>query len=200
MYFTKILVSAVTFLALVVFVTTSRPLFSSSSDHEVERMSSATARIDTPHSAPPRRLRLPALGIDAAVQHVGLLRSGRVGVPTNFSDVGWYMHGPIPGQMGNALFDGHVDNALGLAGVFKILKKSSVGDDVYVVVADGTSHHFKITSVEIFSLETVPKDRIFGQKDYSGLALITCTGTWNRKKQTYNERVVAFARLVTPIQ
>ena len=32
-----------------------------------------------------------------------------MGVPTNFTDVGWYRYGPAPGTPGNAVIDGHLD-------------------------------------------------------------------------------------------
>src|SRR5258708_38380056 len=60
----------------------------------------------------PDRLDIPVLNIDAAVLQVGIARSGHMAVPPNFTDVGWYKYGSLPGQKGSAVMAGHVDNGL----------------------------------------------------------------------------------------
>ncbi|MGH7141605.1 MAG: class F sortase [Minisyncoccia bacterium] len=79
----------------------------------------------------PVRLVIPALNINANVQHVGISYAGNVMVPSNFTDAAWYRGSAEPGQQGMAVIDGHVDNGLGLAGVFKHLTDIKVGDDIY---------------------------------------------------------------------
>ena len=47
--------------------------------------------------APPVRVRLPALRVDAPVTPVGVDDRGRMDVPFNIRTVGWYRFGPGPG-------------------------------------------------------------------------------------------------------
>jgi sortase A len=144
----------------------------------------------------PERLHIPSLGIDATIQQVGRTVSGRMGVPGNYSDVGWYKYGPLPGEQGSAVLAGHVDNALGLSGVFKHLQDMRAGDVVYVTARDGTKTAFMVTSVEIFPYDDAPIERIFDRGSETSLNLITCTGKWIRKKQMYGERVVVFTKRI----
>ncbi len=143
----------------------------------------------------PVRLRIPALGIDAAVQHVGLGKSGAMAVPTNYSDVAWYRYGPAPGALGSAVVDGHVDNGLSLPGVFKHLNDIKVGDRLEVVAASGAVKTFKVTDVKTYPYDAVPTELIFNRGDTARLNLITCEGAWVPGKKTYDERLVVFSEL-----
>lgn len=145
----------------------------------------------------PERLAIPALSIDAAVQDVGITAKGNMGVPDNFVDVGWYTYGAIPGQPGTAVIDGHVDNGLSLAGVFKHLDSIQTGDDIYVTNYAGQKLHFVVSDIEYYGYEDAPTNQIFNN-DSNGaqLELITCSGTWVPDQKTYDERLVVTATLV----
>jgi len=143
----------------------------------------------------PARLRIPALGINANVQQTGLTKSGAMGTPTNFTDVAWYKPGPVPGQAGSAVIDGHVDNGLSLAGVFKYLVDIKVGDDLYVDTKDGRALHFVVTDVETYPYHAVPTGLVFNRVDAARLNLITCEGVWVGADKTYDHRLVVFAEL-----
>ena len=147
-------------------------------------------------TALPDRLIIPALKIDASVQQTGVKADGSMGTPSNFTDVAWYKYGPIPGQVGSAVIDGHVDNGLALAGVFKHLADIKVGDDVYVQQKDGSKLHFVVIEIEIYPYKDAPPQKIFGQNDMARLNLITCDGTWVKNDKTYDERLVVFTKLV----
>ena len=112
--FTYGAVAALTALATVVFITT---LSRATIFAPVEDVATSTSPAISASAAPgeyPARLRIPALGIDAHVQQTGLTKSGAMGAPTNFTDVAWYKFGPVPGQMGSAVIDSHMDNGLAL--------------------------------------------------------------------------------------
>jgi LPXTG-site transpeptidase (sortase) family protein len=143
-------------------------------------------------TSPPVRLVIPSLSINAKVQQVGLNAKGEMGIPTNFKDVGWYKYGTVPGQLGSAVIDGHIDNALALPGVFKHLEDIKKGDDVYVVANDGTTLRFVVSEVATYPYTDGPTEHIFGANDVARLNLITCTGTWVSSKHTYNERFVVY--------
>jgi len=143
----------------------------------------------------PRRLRIPALGIDAFVRHVGLNAEGNMATPGNYTDVGWYKYGAVPGFVGSAVMDGHVDNALALDGVFKHLGNLKAGDEIYVDTASSTKLRFVVTEVASYTVKDVPLERIFNARDTAHLTLITCTGEWNRDKEEYAERLVVYGSL-----
>ncbi len=144
----------------------------------------------------PTRLIIPALSINANVQHVGLNAVGNIRTPDNFTDVAWYVDSAVPGRPGVALIDGHVDNGLGLAGVFKHLNTIKVGDTISVVTNKGTTVHFVVTSVSTYNYQKVPMAALLGPTQTPTLRLITCDGTWVPGQLTYNERLVVTAKLV----
>lgn len=140
----------------------------------------------------PLRLQIPSLSINARVQQVGLNAKKNMAAPTNFTDVGWYKYGTVPGQLGSAVIDGHVDNGLALSGVFKRLGDMAIGDDVYITARDGSRLHFVVTDIQSYPYTDAPSERIFSAKDAAHLNLITCAGTWIKGKRTYDERLVVY--------
>jgi LPXTG-site transpeptidase (sortase) family protein len=147
----------------------------------------------------PTRLIIPSLSINANVQYVGKNAEGNMRAPTNFTDAAWYKDGTIPGKLGSAVIDGHVDNGLGLAGVFKHLGDLKEGDDVYVVTKDGSKLHFVVSKTETYPYTDAPAGEIFTADDKARLNLITCAGTWLRGGQTYNERLVVYTTYVDTV-
>jgi len=154
-------------------------------------------RREVPPEEQPARLLIPALGIDAHIQYVGVNGSGNMGTPSNFTDVAWYKFGTAPGEIGSAAIDGHVDNGLGLAGVFKRLGDLKVGDDVYVTRKNGEKLHFKVYNVVSYPYTDVPLDLIFNKADGRFLNLITCEGTFIKNEKTYDQRLIVYTRLVS---
>jgi len=55
-----------------------------------------------------------------------------IGTPNNFTDVAWYSAGVVPGEVGSTIIVGHVDNGLGMAGVFIHLADIEMGDQVTI--------------------------------------------------------------------
>jgi sortase (surface protein transpeptidase) len=143
----------------------------------------------------PVRLIIPSLNIDAEVQAVGQTANKAMGVPTNYTDVGWYKYGPVPGQIGSAVIDGHVDNGLALPGVFKQLHALRQGDEVFVITENHETLRFIVTEVARYAYTDAPTDRIFGQTDRARLNVITCSGRWIKKAETYDERIVVYTIL-----
>ena len=148
-----------------------------------------------PSATLPARLIVPAIDIDADVQHVGVKADGSMGTPSNFTDVAWYKYGTIPGQRGSAVIDGHVDNGLSLPGVFKRLGELEIGDDVYVEQKNGSKMRFVVVDIKHFPYDEAPRELIFGRSDAVRLNLVTCEGDWIRQQKTDSERLVAFTEL-----
>ena len=145
---------------------------------------------------PPLRLVIPAIRLDTRVQQAGLLAGNRMAAPTNFSDVAWYKYGTVPGAAGSAVIAGHLDNGLGLNGVFKNLSKLKAGDEIEVQTASSTVR-FVVERLETYPYDQVP-GTIFTAADAARLNLITCAGKWIKTPAlgwTVDHRLVVYAVL-----
>lgn len=145
----------------------------------------------------PQTLQIPSINVEAKVQEVGITTDGDMAAPHSLTDVGWYKYGTIPGNIGSAVIDGHVDNGLSLPAVFYNLKKLTKGDDIYITRKDSSTVHFKVASVDIYHYKEVPMEMIVHQNDKARLRLITCTGDWVPQDKTAEYRVVVTAELVS---
>src|SRR3989344_591298 len=140
----------------------------------------------------PARLQIPKLDIDAKVQYVGLTKKGNMAAPNNFTDVGWYKYGTVPGEEGSAVIAGHVDNGIALPAIFNKLDDLAEGDDIYVETSEGTRVRFIVKEKNVYDFDE-KVDMVFNQKDASILRLITCAGVWVPKIRTHDKRLVVTA-------
>ncbi|HEY5383322.1 MAG TPA: class F sortase [Candidatus Paceibacterota bacterium] len=145
----------------------------------------------------PARLTITSIGVDAAVEQVGKKADGSMGTPQKFGDVAWYALGAKPGEAGNAVIDGHVNNALTTAGVFDHLSQVQVGDTITVADASGRQVSFAVTKIQTITDTSAQDSSIFNTSGPAGLVLITCQGDWVPSAKSFNERLVVFATLVT---
>src|SRR5215471_3801651 len=144
-------------------------------------------------AAPPARLSIPVLGVDADVEAVGVDGQGRMGTPSRPEHVGWYRQGAAPGQPGNAVIDGHLDWTSGPA-VFWQLHRLRVGDEAFVSGSDGTRLRFVVDSVSTIAYDA-NVDGLFVTLGPPSLTLLTCTGAWDRQRATYLQRLVVHLSL-----
>lgn len=153
----------------------------------------------TPESvghAPPARLKIPRIGVDAVVEHVGVTADGNMDVPKTWENTAWYDQGPAPGNPGNAVIDGHLDSYTGPA-VFARLRELKPGDDLAVVTESGEELHFTVVEVSSFPADAAPIGRLFGPEFTPHLNLITCEGNWDKARKAYDQRLIVFTRLAT---
>lgn len=143
----------------------------------------------------PSRIRIPNIGVDAFVEHVGLTKDGAMDTPHDFWNTAWYKLGAMPGEPGNAVIAGHVDYITSVA-VFWNLKKLQPGNKIYIKDDKGTELVFEVYEVESYHYTAAPLDRIFGAADTPQLNLITCTGNFDRKTANYDQRLVIYSRLI----
>jgi hypothetical protein len=147
-------------------------------------------------TAPPVRLLIPALNVNAQVEALGVDRAGAMETPRNLWNVGWYRPGPVPGAQGDAVIDGHT----GLPGsplVFSGLSRLTVGADVIAVLADGTRNRFSVTSLRSWPANAHPAG-LFSSDGAPRLSLITCIGSYDGTTQTYADRLIVETRYVGP--
>lgn len=144
----------------------------------------------------PERLKVPSLGIDAAVEQVGQKADGSMGTPEDFDNVGWWSEGQKPGQAGNVVFAGHVNNGLTRAGVFEHLGQVKKGDYITVSNAEGRTIIYEVAQIDVYETDQAPLAKIFAKKGPSQVVLITCEGEWQGDERSFDKRLVVIARQV----
>ena len=143
---------------------------------------------------PPVRIRLAGHGIDAPVDAVGVDDGGKMAIPTDVARVGWYAPGGIrPGRSGTAVFAAHVDSRTQGLGVFAPLREVTLGDEVTIEHADGTTSRWRVTARTSALKEELDLDTVFSRTGEPRIALITCGGEFDEARRRYAENVVVIA-------
>jgi LPXTG-site transpeptidase (sortase) family protein len=197
------------FIVVIVISTHSSQLYRSRNDHLSEYNKSelnhtypkktivtrTTKNKQSTNGIIPVRLYIPSLDLHATVEPVGV-SNGRMEVPRSTEKVGYLSNGVLPGSVGNAVMDGHVDNYKGPA-VFFRLKKLKNGDTIIVKNEKGYAITFVVDSVKIYKVNEAPIKKIFGPANEPRLNLITCTGKYSRKKREHEARLVIFTKRIS---
>ena len=147
-------------------------------------------------AAPPApvRVKIEAIGVDAVVAALGIdPDNGQMDVPPNVSEVGWYRHGPVPGEAGSSVMAAHVDLSGPGRGVFWSLGELEPGDRIIVDYADGTSAEFSVEARNTYLKTDLPLDAIFARGGTPVLTLVTCGGGFNTSIGRYDSNVVVYA-------
>ena len=138
------------------------------------------------------RLVIPRIGVDAQIHAVGLDRSGAMASPSGLEEVGWFNNGPAPGELGDAVIDGHYGASQ--PGVFRKLRFLGPGDEIDVVWPDGHVVSFVVSSKEAVPASSHPAG-LFTRSGAARLSLITCAGAWVQSQRTYSDRLIVTAML-----
>ncbi|WP_350279389.1 DUF4142 domain-containing protein [Kribbella sp. HUAS MG21] len=150
----------------------------------------AGAITDAEAAVPPVKLVLPGF-LEATVTPVATAHDGQLQVPRSKADVGWWAAGAAPGAAGGTvLLAGHVDTARG-RGVFAALSEVPVGTRVAVTDGDGDDHWYRIVARRTYNQDALPAD-LFRGAAKPRLALVTCTGSYDRLKQRYSQNLVLY--------
>lgn len=139
----------------------------------------------------PLHLIIPAINVNANVQHLGINEKGEMDVPDNTADVGWFNLGPRPGEIGSAVKDGHFNGKDGASGIFKNLFKLKSGDKLYVEDDIGVMTTFIVREIRTYNPGY--EEEVFSLNDNAHLNLITCDGTWDETRKSYSKRLIVFA-------
>jgi sortase (surface protein transpeptidase) len=138
------------------------------------------------------RLRIPVIGVDAPLEHLGLASDGAIAAPRRWEDAGWYAAGPRPGQPGPAVILGHVDSVSGPA-VFYRLAGLAPGTPVLVDRADGSTVRFRVSGRLQVAKSQFPADLVYGPTLAPSLRLVTCGGVFDRRTRHYTDNIVLTA-------
>jgi Sortase domain len=147
----------------------------------------------------PVSVRIPAIGVNSKLLHLGLNADGTVQVPpvrTSAGRAAWYKYSATPGQIGSSVIEGHVDSQRGPA-VFFRLGALRRGDRIDVTLADGVTAVFRVTGVREYSKSRFPAKAIYGATGFAALRLITCGGAFDYHTGHYLSSTVVFASLAS---
>lgn len=147
--------------------------------------------------ANPVRLLIPAIGVNAPIEAVGVTSAGELAIPTQnpWEHVGWYKSGPRPGERGSSVIDGHLNRPGGYPAVFWRLRDLHVGDQVMAIDVSGKTFRFRVIRTALYSPQDAPIQEIFGDESGTYLNLITCAGDWIPSQHQTNLRLVIYTSL-----
>jgi sortase A len=145
----------------------------------------------------PVRVTVPAIGVDANIQDVGLADDGSMGAPVGYDDIAYYTLSVSPGIPGYSAFTGHI-SSIYFPGVFYHIDQLGKGNTIHVFGDDGAELVFLVTEVDRYPADNFPMDKVFGaQTTKPGVVLITCGGDWDPSAHLFGDRIVVYATLST---
>lgn len=197
-------------LALILIVTISVAVYILTSNEETDSKKNnsivVTESTERPDENPPdgctsignmpREISFPTLDKNGCIQMVGVDRNGDIAVPTNIHIAGWYINSVKPGEKGLSIMDGHRDGVT-KPGLFKdidLLKKS---DRFTITLGDMSEIEFEVVDVKVATIKET-YDLMYEKKDdiESQLNLVSCIGNFDKKRNTYDSRVLVVSKRV----
>jgi LPXTG-site transpeptidase (sortase) family protein len=136
------------------------------------------------------RLVIPDIGVDAPIVVLGLLPDKTMDSPDGPEEVAWYTFSAKPGQIGNVVMSGHLDYINYGAAVFWHLSELRPGDEIRLVLEDGTLVEYQVETVAEYDEATAPVQDIVGPTADESITLITCSGSFDPSSLHYNRRLV----------
>ncbi len=149
----------------------------------------------TPH---PVRISIPAIDVTSELLELGLNPDNTVAVPApgpDYDKAAWFTGSPLPGDVGLAVIEGHVDSAANGPSVFFQLGALVPGNDVEVARADDSTLRYLVDSVRSFPKDNFPTLEVYGNTAGPELRLVTCGGEFDADKHSYLNDTVVFAHL-----
>ena len=164
---------------------------------DVPTVNSSLDQNQVPQAVPPQRIRVDSLGIDMAIDPVGLAADGAMELPKDPSLAAWYRFGPSPASAAGAtVIAAHVDSLVYDIGPFAQLATATAGTEIVVTTEDGQDRRYAVESVQTVTKQDVPWDSIFDRSGSNRLTLVTCGGEFDYDALTYLSNVIVSA---TPI-
>ena len=143
----------------------------------------------------PRYIKIDGYDISGCIQKVGLDQHGAVAVPSNVHVAGWFTGGPVPGQSGVSLIDGHVMGRFGRA-IFSDLQLIKAGDTISVQYGDQSWKTFTVQDSHAYAVADTDA-HLFDALDgvSKQLNIVTCYGGYDHNTQQYDKRLIVRAVL-----
>jgi hypothetical protein len=156
----------------------------------------------------PARMSIPAIGVDAPVETIGLDRrggldaSGRapLAAPVDQRKVGWFADGPKPGAgTGTVLTNGHTYRDGSAVFQQDFPTRVQVGQEVDLVLDNGSTCRYRITTVwrDVDAATGYPQlvadQGLYQQTGPERLFLETCSGPWLTNERRFEDITVVLA-------
>jgi hypothetical protein len=171
---------------------TTAPAPAAAAVPEVPRRSADLTGQPLPASAPVR-VQVAALGIDMAIEGVGL-DGDAMALPANPAVAAWYRYGSAPGSpAGSTVVAAHVDSLIYDLGPFAELAEAPAGTEIVLQTADGVAHRYTIASVDVVEKPAVPWSAVFDRSGPPRLTLVTCGGEFDYDARRYLSNVLVTA-------
>ena len=143
----------------------------------------------------PIRLTIAKINVNTTIQHMGLTPNGAMDVPVGPADVSWFRLGTIPGHTGSAVIAWHYGIwKNGDISVFHDLHTLRKGDIVSIKDDKGAIITFVVTKLRIYDADADTSSVFRSSDGKSHLNIITCV--WDKKSNTYPQRLVVFTERV----
>ena len=178
---------------------------------EISTLSSLTAFAGDDPRADYARLRIPSIGVDAAVGAHEVPDGGVMPNPYGPGDVAWYdfeqsVFGGEPGSGRNTVMSGHVNYNANVSyagvryrglGIFARLDELEPGDTVEVV-RGGKTYRYMVSWRRLFAAEANNRwgTALTSSVPTDSITLFTCDGTFDGRNLSYSHRLVVRAERV----
>ncbi|OFV78605.1 class F sortase [Rhodococcus erythropolis] len=152
----------------------------------------------------PNRILIPDIGVNAVVEPKGTVDEyapfldqmvPSFGVPDDIADTTWWSDGPKPGSTGMAIILGHTQVGGGEA-VFDDISLLREGQRFSLTSESGETVEFAVTRVVQNISKSDPEalnKTLSEAPSVSALALVTCGGEFDSKRDASAENIVVFA-------
>jgi hypothetical protein len=155
---------------------------------------------------------IPAIGVDAPVETIGLDHRGTLdpsgkaplAAPGDQRKVGWYADGPKPGSgTGTVLTNGHTYRDGSAVFHQDFPDRIQVGQEVDLVLDNGSTCRYRITTVwpDVDAASGYPQlvteHGLYNQTGPERLFLETCSGPWLASERRFEDITVVLAAPVT---
>jgi hypothetical protein len=155
----------------------------------------------------PTRVIIPSIGVNAAVEPVGLCPApgldcdgtpaGGLATPPLDAEnlTGWWDGGSAPGQDGPAVIVGHVNSAAAGNLVFANLDQMVAGEAIEI---EPGNLWFTVVGTQEVSKDAFPTQAVYGPTSGPTLRLVTCGGAFDDATGHYLDNFIVYAVQSTP--
>lgn len=149
------------------------------------------------------RMVAPSVGIDNAIEEIGITNNQLDTPEDAVNKVGWYYIYDKPGFGGNAVFAAHINYNF-KNGPFANLAKVQPGDKISIEMADGPTYTYEVIFYQRYDVDKIPMGELIDapQKpaNEEWITLITCGGRFQATEPNglghYLDRDVVIAKKV----